>query len=186
MISVPKDLRIGYIPQIIEEFDSLSGGQRFQQLFTQTLGCDPEVLMLDEPTNHLDRANRRSLMRMLADFKGTLLIVTHDIELLHSVAETIWHIDHTAVRVFTGCYEDYLREITSERSALDGELDHLVRQKKQVHADLMKEQSRAKSSLIRGEKHIQQRTWPTIVSQSKARSAQETSGRKKRVDAEKT
>jgi ATPase subunit of ABC transporter with duplicated ATPase domains len=116
---------------------------------------------------------------MLTDFKGTLIMVTHDTELLQSIVNTIWHIDRAKVHVFTGYYEDYLREINIQRSAIENELADLIRQKKQIHADLMKEQVRAKNSRIRGEKHIQQRKWPTIVSQSKARNAQETSGRKK-------
>lgn len=178
-IRFPKELNRGYVPQIIEEFDSLSGGQRFHKLLTQALASDPELLILDEPSNHLDRNNRRSLMRMLADYRKTLIMVTHDIELLQSTVDTIWHIEHGEVRVFTGCYEDYLREITIQRSAIEGEIAELIRQKRQVHADMMREQARAKSSRTQGEKHIQQRKWPTIVSQSKARNAQENSGRKK-------
>ncbi|WP_199739186.1 ATP-binding cassette domain-containing protein [Legionella qingyii] len=178
-IRFPKELNIGYVPQVIEEFDSLSGGQRFHKLLTQALASAPDLLMLDEPSNHLDRNNRRSLMRMLADYRKTLIIVTHDIELLQTTVDTIWHIDQAEVHVFTGCYEDYLRETTIQRSAIEGEIAELTRQKKQIHADMMREQSRAKSSRVQGEKHIQQRKWPTIVSQSKARNAQETSGRKK-------
>ncbi|WP_412757000.1 ABC-F family ATP-binding cassette domain-containing protein [Legionella bozemanae] len=178
-ICFPKELNIGYVPQVIEEFDSLSGGQRFHKLLTQALASDPDLLMLDEPSNHLDRTNRRSLMRMLADYRNTLIMVTHDIELLQSTVDTIWHIDDAEVRVFTGCYEDYLREINIQRSAMESEIADLIRQKKQIHSDMMREQARAKSSRTQGEKHIQQRKWPTIVSQSKARNAQETSGRKK-------
>lgn len=178
-IHFPSELNIGYVPQVIEEFDSLSGGQRFNKLLTQSLRFTPEILMLDEPTNHLDRNNRRSLMRMLADFKGTLIIVTHDIELLQSTVDTIWHIDQAKVHVFTGYYEDYLRKINIQHHAIENELANLIRQKKQIHADMMREQTRAKNSRTRGEKNIQQRKWPTIVSETKARNAQETSGRKK-------
>ncbi|HHF0525772.1 TPA: ABC-F family ATP-binding cassette domain-containing protein [Legionella anisa] len=178
-IRFPQELNIGFVPQVIEEFDSLSGGQRFHKLLTQALASDPNLLMLDEPSNHLDRHNRRSLMRMLADYRNTLIMVTHDIELLQSTVDTIWHIDHAEIHVFTGCYEDYIREINIQRSAIEGEIADLIRQKKQIHADMMREQARAKSSRTQGEKHIQQRKWPTIVSQSKARNSQETSGRKK-------
>ncbi|KTD40463.1 ABC transporter ATP-binding protein Uup [Legionella parisiensis] len=178
-ICFPKEIKIGYVPQIIEEFDSLSGGQRFHKLLTQALASAPDLLMLDEPSNHLDRNNRRSLMRMLANYRNTLIMVTHDIELLQSSVDTIWHVDHGEVHIFTGCYEDYLREINIQRGAIEGEIADLMRQKKQIHADMMREQARAKSSRTQGEKHIQQRKWPTIVSQSKAGNAQKTSGRKK-------
>jgi ATPase subunit of ABC transporter with duplicated ATPase domains len=63
--------------------------------------------------------------------------------------------------------------------ALKNELAELTRQKQQMHLDLMKEQVRAKSSKARGQKNIQQKKWPTIVSSSKAGRATETSGHKK-------
>ncbi len=178
-IYFPDNIRIGYVPQIIDAFDSFSGGQRFNKSLTQALALEPDMLLLDEPTNHLDSHNRRSLTRMLTAFAGTLIMVTHDIELLHATVGTIWHIDNALVHVFSGCYDDYLREVHVQRAAIESELADLDRQKRQSHQALMQEQSRAKSSRSQGEKHIQQRKWPTVVSDSKARNAQETSGRKK-------
>lgn len=178
-IYFPEQLVIGYVPQIINIFDSLSGGQRFNKLLTKALSSEPDILILDEPTNHLDQHNRRSLIRMLSAFEGTLIMATHDIELLQSTVDTIWHIDNAKVHLFSGCYEDYMREINIQRIALEEELIVLSRQRKQVHTDLMREQMRAKNSRQRGEKSIQQQKWPAIVSETKARNAQETSGRKK-------
>ena len=178
-IHLPKDLIVGYLPQVIESFDDLSGGQRLNSALTQALALNPSILMLDEPTNHLDRHNRQSLIRMLQAFAGTLIMVTHDVELLQATVDRIWHIEDGQIHVFSGCYDDYMREFGQERSAIETELDDLNRQKQKAHENLMKEQARAKSSRVRGEKHIQQRKWPTIVSDSKARNAQETSGRKK-------
>lgn len=178
-IHFPKDMRIGFVPQIIDTFDSFSGGQRFNKALTQALALDPTMLMLDEPTNHLDHNNRQSLMRMLHAFAGTLIMVTHDVELLQSLVGSIWHIDNGKVHVFSGCYDDYIREVENQRASIEADTRILNRQKRQMHDDLMKEQARAKSSRLRGEKHIQQRKWPTIVSESKALLSQETSGRKK-------
>src|SRR5579871_1392117 len=56
------DVRVGYVPQIVADYASLSGGQRFNTALTQALSIDPGLLLLDEPTNHLDLSNRRSLM----------------------------------------------------------------------------------------------------------------------------
>lgn len=178
-IHLPKDLIVGYLPQVIESFDDLSGGQRLNSALTQALALNPSILMLDEPTNHLDRHNRQSLIRMLQAFTGTLIMVTHDVELLQATVDRIWHIEDGQIHVFSGCYDDYMRELGHQRVAIETELADLNRQKQQAHKNLMKEQVRAKSSRVRGEKNIQQRKWPTIVSDSKARNAQETSGRKK-------
>jgi ATPase subunit of ABC transporter with duplicated ATPase domains len=57
-IAVPADVTFGYVPQVVEQFDSLSGGQRFNRALTAALALDPNVLLLDEPSNHLDLRNR--------------------------------------------------------------------------------------------------------------------------------
>jgi ATPase subunit of ABC transporter with duplicated ATPase domains len=173
------DVIIGFVPQIVEEFDSLSGGQRLNAAVTQALSLEPNVLLLDEPTNHLDRHNRKSLMRMLQSYPGTLIVVSHDTELLRHCIDTLWHIDNGQIRVFSGNYDDYIREIRKARSSLEQEITRLDRQKKDMHHALMKEQKRAAKSKAKGEKSIHQRKWPTIVSTAKAGRAEETSGRKK-------
>ncbi|MBP9692581.1 MAG: ABC-F family ATP-binding cassette domain-containing protein [Alphaproteobacteria bacterium] len=176
---LPDDVVFGYVPQVIDEFDSLSGGQRLNQALTQTLALDPNLLLLDEPTNHLDLSNRRSLMRMLQNYSGTLIIVSHDVEVLRNGVDTLWHIESGKVHIFSGTYDDYMREVRIKRASLEQELIHLDRQKKETHQALMKEQVRAAKSRAKGEKHIEQRKWPTIFSDAKARRAAETSGRKK-------
>lgn len=173
------DVVFGFVPQIVEEFDSLSGGQRLNAAVTQVLSLEPNVLLLDEPTNHLDRHNRKSLMRMLQSYPGTLIVVSHDTELLRHCIDTLWHIDNGQIRVFSGNYDDYIREIRKARSSLEQEITRLDRQKKDMHHALMKEQKRAAKSKAKGEKSIHQRKWPTIVSTAKAGRAEETSGRKK-------
>lgn len=180
-LCLPNALSSGYIPQIVDVFDSLSGGQCFNRLLTQALAHTPDLLLLDEPTNHLDSHNRRTLMRMLTNFSGTLIMVTHDIELLQNTIDTIWHIEQNQIQVFTGCYNDYMREQAQRRSALENEISHIAREKKQMHTDLMKEQARAKNSRQVGEKQLKQKKWPTLVSGTKVRNAQETSGRKKQA-----
>ncbi len=178
-LRIPGDLVFGYVPQIIEDFDSSSGGQRLNEALTRALALDPHVLLLDEPTNHLDLRNRKALMRLLRSYRGTLLMVSHDLELLRTCVDTCWHIENGRIHVFTGKYDDYIREVRIKRNSLEQDLFRLDRQKKETHHALMKEQTRAAKSKAKGEKHIKQRKWPTIVSDEKARRAVETSGRKK-------
>jgi ATPase subunit of ABC transporter with duplicated ATPase domains len=172
------DVRIGFVPQIVEDFDSLSGGQRLNAAITKALSRDPNALLLDEPTNHLDRSNRKSLMRMLQSYPGTLMVISHDTEFLRHCIDTLWHIDEGEIRVFSGNYDDYIREIHNYRYSLTQEITRLDRQKKEMHRALMKEQKRAAKSKAKGEKSIHQRKWPTIVSTAKASKAEDTSGRK--------
>lgn len=178
-IGCTDDVVFGFVPQIIEDYDALSGGQRLNTAVTRSLSLDPNVLLLDEPTNHLDRHNRKSLMRMLQSYTGTLIVVSHDTELLRHCIDTLWHIDNGKIHVFSGNYDDYIRELRGRRASIEQELARLDRQKKDMHHDLMKEQKRAAKSKTKGEKSIHQRKWPTVVSNAKAGRAEETSGRKK-------
>lgn len=178
-IAAKQNMVVGYVPQIIEDFDHLSGGQRFNKALTEAIALSPDLLLLDEPTNHLDHHNRKSLMRMLRGFSGILIIVSHDVEILRNCVDTLWHIDNGRVNIFTGNYDDYMHEIRAKRTSIEQELSRLNRQKQGMHTALMKEQVRAAKSRSKGEKGIEQRKWPTIVSDTKARNAQETSGKKK-------
>jgi ATPase subunit of ABC transporter with duplicated ATPase domains len=173
------DLCIGYVPQVITDYSDLSGGQRFNKALTQALSKNPDLLLLDEPTNHLDLHNRKSLMRMLNAYHGTLLIVSHDVELLQKCIDTIWHIENQHITVFSGKYTDYIQESKIKLSSLQKELEILHKQKKDMHLDLMQEQVRAKKSKAKGQKSIAQSKWPTIVSNAKATRAEATSGNKK-------
>lgn len=169
----------GYVPQVIDTHDNLSGGERLNASITEALSLDPDVLLLDEPTNHLDRSNRSSLMHMLRHYPGTLITVSHDTELLRHCIDTLWHIDNGKIHIFSGSYDNYKNEIKLKRASIEGELELLNRQKKDMHHKLMQEQQRAAKSSAKGAKSIDQRKWPTIVSKSKTLKAQETSGRKK-------
>ncbi len=178
-IEIPNTVRTGYVPQVIDDFASLSGGQRLNKVLTRVMRLEPNLLLLDEPTNHLDLSNRKSLIRRLNSYSGTLIFVSHDIELIQAWSHTLWHIDQGKIHIFSGNYDDYRSALDVKKTSLEHELAYLDRQQKETHYALMKEQKRAVKSRIKGEKSINQRKWPTIVSYAKARRAEETSGRKK-------
>ena len=176
---MPDDVCIGYVEQTIADFNDLSGGQRLNKRLSEALAQFPDLLLLDEPTNHLDKDNRKSLMQMLSRYQGTLIVVSHDTELLRNCIDTLWHIDHNRIWDFTGSYDDYMREIEQKRDSIEKALHLLKRDKKAIHYALMKEQKRAAGSKSQGKKSTDQRKWPTIVSKSKALNAEQTSGKKK-------
>ena len=178
-LSVPHDVRFGYVPQVIEDFDALSGGERFNKKLSAALASSPNVLLLDEPTNHLDAKNRNGLLRKLDSFYGTLIVVTHDIEVLRNCVDIIWHIDNGKIIEFTGKYDDYLHERTRKRFVVEKNLALLKREKKDTHACLMKEQDRAAKSKAKGQKNILQKKYPTVKSLAKASRSEQTSGKKK-------
>lgn len=179
MVSMPQDVQVGFVPQIPSCISALSGGEHFNQRFTEELRQNPNLLLLDEPTNHLDRRGRRNLMRFLGAFPHTLLMATHDVDLLSTCFKTFMHFENGEIHLFRGHYAHYQESILQKRERLQKDLHDLNVQKKVLHKALMQEQERAKKSNLRGEKSIENRKWPTIVSNEKARRAIETSGRKK-------
>lgn len=151
-IEIPSDVVLGYVPQVVETFESHSGGERLNKSLTAALSLNPNVLLLDEPTNHLDARNRKALMRMLRSFSGTLIVVSHDVECLRTCVDTLWHIDPPEIHVFQGNYDDYFREIRQRRATIEQEIANLNQQKKETHIAMMKEQERAKKRKAHGEK----------------------------------
>ncbi|MGN6670792.1 MAG: ATP-binding cassette domain-containing protein [Candidatus Nucleicultricaceae bacterium] len=179
MVSIPRGVQVGFVPQMPSCISSLSGGEHFNQKLRDELQQNPNMLLLDEPTNHLDRRGRRHLMRFLDAFPHTLLTATHDVDVLTRCFKTFMHFEDGEVHLFRGHYEHYQESILQKRESLQKDLHALNVQKKVFHKALMQEQERAKKSNLRGEKSIENRKWPTIVSSEKARRAIETSGRKK-------
>ncbi len=152
-----EDVVVDYVPQVIIDHTDLSSGQRLNKAVTEALSLDPNVLLLDESTNHLDTRNRKSLMRMLQNYPSTLIMLSHDKELLRQCTDTLWHIDNGKIHIFSGNYDDYMREIKLKRSSIESELDFLSRKSKGMHHKLMQEQQRAAKSKAKGEKKIEDR-----------------------------
>ncbi len=129
-VIIPSDVIFAYASQVIEDFNSLSGGERLQKSLTKALSLVPNVLILDEPTNHLDRNSRKNLMRMLQGYTGTLIIVSHDAELLRHCINTLWHINKGEIHSFSGNYDDYFDELEHQRRNIERELSRISRKKK--------------------------------------------------------
>lgn len=170
---------IAFVPQTIEDYQNLSGGERFNKALGLALAQNPDILLLDEPTNHLDISNKKSLLAMLQRFRGALIVVTHDRELLRR-ADTIWHIHDGKITVFNGNYDDYAADISIQKSALESRLNNLEKNKKAMHKKLMKEQDRAAKSKKHGEAAKNSGKWAPIIAGAMQRKAQQTAGGKKR------
>jgi ATP-binding cassette subfamily F protein 3 len=87
--------------------DTLSGGERSRLALAVLLYSHPTVMLLDEPTNHLDISAREALERALADFGGTLVMVSHDRFLIDRLATEIWSIEGGSLQVYDGNWSDF-------------------------------------------------------------------------------
>jgi ATPase subunit of ABC transporter with duplicated ATPase domains len=76
-------------------------------LFCRIMLQKPNVLVLDEPTNHLDLESINALNVALQRFEGTVLLVTHDQDLLEEVGTRVWQFETGRIRDFKGSYEEF-------------------------------------------------------------------------------
>ncbi|MEE4246214.1 MAG: ATP-binding cassette domain-containing protein [Kangiellaceae bacterium] len=90
------------------KLSSLSGGWRRRVSLAECLASDPDLLLLDEPTNHLDLATIEWLEQSLGQYKGAMLLISHDRQFIDAIAENIWEIDRGAIRLFPAPYEAYV------------------------------------------------------------------------------
>ena len=88
----------------------LSGGERRRVAICRLLLTNPDVLLLDEPTNHLDAETTFRLEAYLKEFKGTLIVVTHDRYFLSDVTDWILELDHGICYPYKGNYEEWLKQ----------------------------------------------------------------------------
>jgi ATPase subunit of ABC transporter with duplicated ATPase domains len=86
---------------------ALSGGETARLLFCRIMLQKPNVLLLDEPTNHLDLESINALNIALQKFEGTVLLVTHDQDLMEEVGTRVWHFDGGHIADVKGSYEEF-------------------------------------------------------------------------------
>jgi ATPase subunit of ABC transporter with duplicated ATPase domains len=99
----------------------LQGGQKVRVLLAQALFGKPEALLLDEPTNYLDLESIHWLQDFLLNYKGTLIVISHDRHFLNSVTTHTADIDYETIIVYTGGYDDMVMAKTQVRATLESQ-----------------------------------------------------------------
>ena len=116
------------------DIGSLSGGMNKRVALAQALVALPEVLLLDEPTNHLDLDSIAWLEELLRDFKGSVMLVTHDRAFLDAVCTRIVELDRGVLRSYPGnfsAYENLKDEQLAAEALANARADKLLAQEEQ-------------------------------------------------------
>jgi ATPase subunit of ABC transporter with duplicated ATPase domains len=95
----------------LKRTENLSGGEAARIIFCRLMLQKPNFLILDEPTNHLDLEAINALNIALQRYPGTLLLVTHDHDVVDEVATRIWAVHDGRVEDFKGTYEQYVGQM---------------------------------------------------------------------------
>ena len=93
--------------RVHEAVAPLSGGEKTRLALALLVWQKPNLLLLDEPTNHLDMDMREALVMALQDFKGAMVLVSHDRHLLRTVVDELYVVENRSVRAFSGDLDDY-------------------------------------------------------------------------------
>jgi ATPase subunit of ABC transporter with duplicated ATPase domains len=98
----------------------LSGGEKARLVLARMLYDPPNFLVLDEPTNHLDVWTKEMLIQALADYEGTLLLVSHDRHFLTALTNRVLELDAGDVRIYAGGYAEYVAASGHEAPGMRG------------------------------------------------------------------
>eukprot|EP01117_Protostelium_nocturnum_P009072 TRINITY_DN324_c1_g1_i9.p1 TRINITY_DN324_c1_g1~~TRINITY_DN324_c1_g1_i9.p1 ORF type:complete len:1011 (-),score=427.93 TRINITY_DN324_c1_g1_i9:55-3087(-) len=98
----------------LQQISLLSGGQKSRVVFADICMTNPHLLFLDEPTNHLDIESVDALAEALNEFKGGLILVSHDARLIRELNCAIWVVANNEVNEFDGGFDEYRDELRAE------------------------------------------------------------------------
>jgi ATP-binding cassette subfamily F protein 3 len=106
---------------VFRQVSTLSGGERGRLALAKLALSNANLLLLDEPTNHLDIPSQEILQEVLADYQGTILLVSHDRYLIDALGSQIWEIvpDESALIVFQGTYSEYRLYLEGQKAAAE-------------------------------------------------------------------
>ncbi|GAA4617647.1 ABC-F family ATP-binding cassette domain-containing protein [Actinoallomurus liliacearum] len=155
---------------------TLSGGQIVSLGLAAQLLRRPDVLLLDEPTNNLDLDARRRLYAVLEDWKGCLLLVSHDRELLDRM-DRIAELDRGEVRFHGGNFTAYEAAVRAEREVAEKNIRAAEQEVKREKREMQQARERAERRASNAARNIQNAGLPKILAGARKRRAQESAGK---------
>jgi ATP-binding cassette subfamily F protein 1 len=98
----------------LQPIQLLSGGQKSRIVLASIAMQLPHILFLDEPTNHLDIQSVDALAKALQEFKGAVVLISHDQRLITTVCNELWVVGNQKVTIYNGTFDDYRQELIDQ------------------------------------------------------------------------
>ena len=126
-IGITKDM-------LYKHVNELSGGQKSKIAFARLLYSKPEILLLDEPTNHMDAESKEFITNFLKKYKGTVLVISHDVEFLDNVTTKTLFLDKRVkqMKLFDGNYTRFTKLQTEYEEAINREAEKQQREEEKL------------------------------------------------------
>jgi ATPase subunit of ABC transporter with duplicated ATPase domains len=134
--------------------DQLSGGQLARVALIGALLAAPQLLILDEPSNHLDSAGRAWLLRVLSDWRGGLVVVSHDRQLLNAM-ERIIELSPLGVEVYGGNYDTFRQQRDAQQQAAIAAWEHARQTRSRERRRLQKDHDSLQRNAARSRKNAE-------------------------------
>ncbi|WP_369381351.1 ribosomal protection-like ABC-F family protein [Lysinibacillus fusiformis] len=162
-------------------FEALSGGEKLKMRLAEGFSQGAQILMLDEPTNYLDEQSTTFLIKQVQNYKGTIIVVSHDRYFLDSVATKIWSIEDKKLIEHNGNYSNYMAEREHRRLTQQRAYDKQQKNIERIEAQMQEltawsQKGHAQSTKLEGFKEYHRVKAKRLDSQVKSK--------KKRLEAE--
>lgn len=170
--------------RVMDKVAPMSGGEKARLALSLIVWQKPNLLLLDEPSNHLDVETREALTTALAEFGGSMLLVSHDRHLLRTTVDTFWIVADGKVQPFDGDLEDY-RDWLAQRQSDARREDLLSKQQQETSTTPSVDRKQQKKDEALERQRISQLRKPIDAKLSKIeRELEQVQNRLKALDAD--
>lgn len=137
---------IGFLKQTQDDLEDKSGGERTQIRLAKLFQQNPEILLLDEPTNNLDHESKTWLLRKLHEYRGLVLVVSHDRDFLQKAVNKIIYIHDNQAEIFLSDYASFREQQAQIQNERLQNYEQMQREKKKLERQLKNASDRAHKS----------------------------------------
>jgi len=150
----------------------LSGGQKSKVAFAKVLFENAGLLLLDEPTNHLDVSTKQFVTNFLRNYRGTVLVISHDVDFLNTVTNKTLFLNKSThkMKVYKGNYSTFRRQYAEEMAAQDQKITQQEREIKRIRefVERARNAKRSNTALIK-QGHVREKMLDRKLSELETR-----------------